>query len=65
MYLFDVYLFPWEVSFNVSSSFWHNDVNQLQCSVVLIWLKIACFQKYFLKKTLGPLFMDGGQLPQV
>ena len=29
-------LVSWKVPFNVSFSFGHNDVNQLQCSVVLI-----------------------------
>ena len=49
-------LFSWEVSFNVSFFFWHNDVNQLQCSVVLIWLKIAYFQKYFKKNFIAPFY---------
>ena len=47
-------LFSWEVSFNVSFSFWHNDVNQLRCSVVLIRLKIAYFQKYLKKTFMAP-----------
>ena len=29
----------WEVPFNVSLSFGHDDVNKLRCSAVLIWLK--------------------------
>ena len=36
----------WEVSVNVSFSFGHNDANQIQCSAVLVWLKIAYFPKY-------------------
>ena len=39
-------LISWEVFFNVSFSFGHNDRNQSQCFVVLIWLKTAYFQKY-------------------
>ena len=35
-----------EVSFNVSCSFGHDDVNQLWCFEVLIWLKIDYFWKY-------------------
>ena len=40
-------LISWEVSFNVSFYFVHDDVNHLWCSVVSIWLKIAHIQKYF------------------
>ena len=39
-------LVSWEVSFNVSFPYGRDDVNQLQCSVVLIWLKTDYFQKH-------------------
>ena len=39
-------LLSWEVSFNAPISFEQDDLNQSRCSVVLIWLKIAHFQKY-------------------
>ena len=39
-------LVSWKVSFNVYFSFGYDDANQLQCSMVLIWFKIAYFQKY-------------------
>ena len=31
---------------NVSSYLGHNDINKLQCTMVLIWLKLAYLQKY-------------------
>ena len=51
-----------EVSFNVSCSFGHDDVNQLWCFEVLIWLKIDYFWKYLRtyksKKKKDPFKLD-------
>ena len=46
-FIFSFFTYHWLTAhtfFNVSFSFGHDDVNQLRCSVGLIWLKKAYFQ---------------------